>query len=297
MRFAVNYSAQGAHLWREGLIQVDCFKCPAWSKLISDLLGIYPIYVHFPLRVGMGIGDALNTETKEKPDWSFFEKIAGQTHTPYFNVHLAPVPEDHPDIPVNDLGSKHSKKMVEYMVRDLRTIVEKFGADKIIAENIYSAWGEHPLSAIVPEVVRDVIEETGCGLLLDISHARQAARELHMDPRDYINTLPLQHLREIHITGIQIFNDYWIDKLRNADVPIKSTTKFINQPIDHLPMTQPDWDFFQWVVDQISDGHWREPEIIAFEYGGIGKGFFEATTDSDILKDQIPRLYNMVHQI
>ena len=295
MRFAVNYSEQGAHLWRNGSIQVDCFKCPAWPKLVNKLRGVYPLYVHFPLRVGMGIGDAINTETNEKPDWQILELMAAQTNTPFFNIHLAPIPEDHPEIPLNELGFKYSEQFTRVMVQDVSAVIERVGSGKVIAENIYSAWGVHPISAVIPEVVRDVIEETGCGLLLDISHARQAARELQMDPQQYIKKLPLHRLREVHITGIQIFNDFWIDKLHNAGISYIDYERYANQPIDHLPMQWQDWEFFQWALDNISQGHWNKPDIIAFEYSGIGKGFFKATTDTQVLAKQIPRLFDMVH--
>lgn len=295
MRFAVNYSHQGADLWRKGLIQVDCFKCPAWPKLIAELYGSYPLYVHFPLRVGKGVGDAINTETHQAPDWQHFESIAAQTNTPFFNVHLAPIPGDHPEIPADQLGAAYSDQLTAYMVQDIQSIVDKFGPDKVIAENIYSHWGQHPKAGILPEVVRDVIKETGCGLLLDISHARQATRELQMDPKNYINKLPLDRLREVHITGIQMFDATWIEKVRQNGIGDMDFEKYANQLIDHLPMVEQDWAFFQWAMEQILQGAWREPEIVAFEYSGVGQGLFQATTDSEILLNQVPRLYAMVH--
>jgi uncharacterized protein (UPF0276 family) len=297
MRFAVNFSKQGAQLWQEGFIQVDCFKCPAWSELINELRFDYPLYVHFPLRVGIGIGSAVDTEKNAIPDWHAFEILTAQTNTPFFNVHLAPIPEDHPEIPVDVLGISYSDQLTDYMVQDIKPIVDRYGVESVIAENIYSAWGEHPIAAILPEVVYDVITESGCGLLLDISHARQAARELGMDPKTYINKLPLHRLRELHVSGIQPFTEYWIGMLRDADITNIDFAKFVNQPIDHLPMVQQDWLFFQWALDQIIEGIWQEPEIIAFEYSGIGKGFFQATTNSEVLKSQVPRLYDLVHAI
>jgi uncharacterized protein (UPF0276 family) len=296
MRFAINYSKQGAHLWQQGLIQVDCFKCPAWKNLIDELKGHYPLYVHFPLRVGKGIGDAINTETKDRPDWKLFEQIANQTQTPYINIHLAPIPQDHEDIPVYELDSSYSEHLTRYMIKDLKAVVQHLGAEKVIAENIYSAWGAHPIAAVIPEVARDVIEDADCGLLLDISHARQAARELQMDPKDYIQKLPLHRLREIHITGIQVLDANWIDKLQNAGISFNKYQKYYNHPIDHLPMIEQDWIFFQWALNQIFEGQWHAPDVIAFEYGGIGKGFFQATTDAGVLVKQVPRLYRMVHR-
>lgn len=296
MKFAVNYSTQGAQLWKQGLIEVDLFKCPAWVDLISELHITTPIYIHFPLRVGKGIGDAINTETKEPPQWQIVESLLTQTKTQFINVHLAPIPEDHPYIPIFDLGTAYSERFSEYMIKDINPLVSRYGADTIICENIYSFWGEHPKAAIVPEVVRDVIVETGCGLLLDISHARQAARELGMDPKVYIEQLPVDRLREIHITGIQVFSKNWGEKLEAAGIKYEAYAKYMNHCLDHLPMTEADWEFLDWSLEQIKRGQWRTPELVTFEYSGVGKGFFQATTDVNILQSQIPRMYNMVHQ-
>jgi hypothetical protein len=62
-------------------------------------------------------------------------------------------------------------------------------------------------------------------------------------------------------------------------------------------MLSDDWEYLQWALNNINTGLWHEPDVVAFEYSGIGKGFFEATTDSNVLLEQIPRMYEMVHQI
>jgi uncharacterized protein (UPF0276 family) len=295
MRFAVNYSTQGAMLWRDGTIEVDCFKCPAWPQLIDDIIDDYPLYIHYPLRVGSGIGDALNTETKQRPDWELFLQLGEKTHTPHFNVHLAPIAGDHADIPVNSLDYTYSQKLIQSMVADMQPLLNIARPENVVAENIYSACGQHPLSAIVPEVTREVIQETKCNLLLDISHARIAARELDMDVKDYINQLPVDRIKEIHVTGIQVLDDHWIHKLSQAGISLANLEKYFYHPIDHLPMVEQDWLFFQWALDQIWEGNWQEPEFITFEYSGIGEGFFQATTERSILAEQIPRFYKMVH--
>ena len=86
--------------------------------------------------------------------------------------------------------------------------------------------------ACLPEVVRRVIEETGCGLLLDLSHTRLAAQELGMDARDYISALPVERIHEIHVTGIQRFEGRWMDMVRRAGIKEEEVV-FAGQPIDH----------------------------------------------------------------
>jgi hypothetical protein len=62
----------------------------------------------------------------------------------------------------------------------------------------------------LPETICRVVEETDCGLLLDLSHARLAAWALNMDPQDYVNQLPVQRICEIHVTGIQRIDRHWV---------------------------------------------------------------------------------------
>ncbi|MCP5095915.1 MAG: hypothetical protein GY943_10205, partial [Chloroflexi bacterium] len=97
----MNYSDPVANLLRDQQIQIDNFKCPAWPDLVATVQKIHPTYVHFPLRVGAGIGDAIDTETKQLPDWSKVETLLKQTDTPLVNLHLSPTIQDYPNIPVD----------------------------------------------------------------------------------------------------------------------------------------------------------------------------------------------------
>lgn len=54
MKFAVNYSTEGAELLRQGQIELDLFKCPAWPDLLPEARALRLAHVHFPLIVGSG---------------------------------------------------------------------------------------------------------------------------------------------------------------------------------------------------------------------------------------------------
>jgi uncharacterized protein len=117
------------------------------------------------------------------------------------------------------------------------------------------------------------VDESGCGLLLDLSHARIAALQLGVDERDYINSLPVDRLRELHITGLRFTDeDGWYD---------------------HSPMRAEDWVATQWAIEQIQAGHWAHPWAVALEYGGIG-AFFKERSRNDVLAVDIPRLYELI---
>jgi hypothetical protein len=63
---------------------------------------------------------------------------------------------------------------------------------------------------------------------------------------------------------------------------------------DHFKLQQEDFRLIEWSLDNIRKGYWRKPEIIAFEYGGVGSTFVWRT-DIKVLKEQVPLLNKIIH--
>jgi len=210
MKFALNYSREAAALVQAGRIEVDYFKLPAWPATILEATGIMPAYIHFPLKAGLGIADVYNTETHQLADLDRVEELLNQTRTPYVNIHLSPTIYDHPDIPVTTSYPPHINMITDFLLQDVLALTHRFGPERVIVESVYSHGGQELQPAYLPEVINTVVEESGCGFLLDISHTRLAAQDLGMDARRYISSLPLHRLREVHVTGIQLFDEKWI---------------------------------------------------------------------------------------
>ncbi|MBN1873549.1 MAG: DUF692 family protein [Anaerolineae bacterium] len=293
MQFAVNYSEAAAALLHAGKVQFNRFKCPAWPDLVARVQAQYPVYIHCPLRVGMGTGDALDTETGSSADWDKYEALLMQTGTPWVSLHLGPQPGDHPEIPVASLSPEHVERVTEALIRDVNAVVARFGPEHVVGENIFSYYSSHLWAATLPDVLRCVVEATGCGFLLDLSHARLAAHDLGMDPRGYLNALPVAHIREVHVTGIQTFTGHWLEKARRAGID-PDKLRFVERPIDHLPMLGEDWEMLEWALRQIRSGAWAEPWVIAYECGGVG-WIYEAVMDEATLAEEVPRLYHLIH--
>jgi uncharacterized protein (UPF0276 family) len=183
--------------------------------------------------------------------------------------------------------------LVENSLRDISAVSARFGAERIIIENEGNVpRGLRPV--YLPSVIRRVVEESGCGFLLDLSHARLVAPFLNIDERTYISSLPLGRLRELHITGIQCFDEFWVNLLRKDGAAESDIQNFGGRRMDHLPMTAPDWEMVACALAQIRDGAWLKPRTVAYEYGGIGKPW-ESVTLKECLEQQVPRLYRMVH--
>lgn len=292
IQFAVNYSEIVATLLRTKQIQFNRFKCPAWPDLMKKAQAQHPIYVHCPLRVGWGIGEAQDTETNLPPNWTKYEALLAQTDTPWVSLHLGPKIEDFPDIPPTSLAPAHVAQVTQALLRDISAVVARFGPERVVVENIFGFYGNYLWAAMLPEVIAQIIIETGCGFLLDLSHAVLAARDLARPFREYVRALPVAHIREVHITGVQRFTGHWAALSRAAGIDVEALC-YNEQLIDHMPMTAADWKGVTWAMAQIHSGAWATPWVVAVEYGGVG-GIFEALGDVAIFIDQIPRLRALV---
>lgn len=258
MKLAMNYSPQAADLACQGAIQVDVWKLPDWPNLIETVVASHPGYVHLGLQAGR----------LEGVDWEQAAALMAQTDTPYANLHL--------EVWADGQGDEDAGCIAERLIRDIGQAVEHFGAERVIVENVpYQDPKRTVARAVIePQVIRQVIEATGCGLLLDLSHARITAQQLGWDEKKYIARLPVERLRELHVTGLAFHEGYLID---------------------HLPMTDDDWAFLDWALGRIRAGEWARPWALAFEYGGMSPQF-DWRTDRAVMVEQVPRLLRLVRE-
>lgn len=266
MQFALNYSPQAAALLLEGRIAIDRFKCPPWPDLIAAASPLRPVAIHFELRAG----------APEPPvvDWDALEAFAAETGTPTINLHLGAKRDEYPDIDHAATDPAALERITAALVRDVQAAVDRFGPERVIVENVpyHAERGQILRACVEPEVINAVVETTGCGLLLDISHGVIAARYTDRPERDYLAALPVHRLREMHVTGIH----HREGRLQ-----------------DHLALVDTDWANFAWVLDHIARGEWAAPWLVAFEYGGIGP-IFDWRSEPDVIAAQVPRMVEMV---
>ncbi len=258
MRFAVNYSTKLAELVKIGKVDIDLFKCPEWEGLLKAAAAVKPVYLH--LDITLGRGDV------QKLDFDKLRKMLAETATPHVNCHLSATA----DLKLGNRTDRNS--LLKQWVKEIEVLKCEFAGYPIISENL-------PFEPPIPEyhlasdaeLISSAIIETDTGLLLDISHARISANTLELGYKEYIEKLPLDRLHEFHITGVRRYHGFLED---------------------HFEMQPEDWASTEWAAEQIRSGAWREPEIVAFEYGGVGE-WFSWRTDTLALEEQVPRLYRL----
>ena len=265
MKLAVNYSEAAVYLIDKGDANVDLFKVPDWDDLIEEAQELRPVSVHFPFHVGAA---------RESVD---LDRAAGQmsrTGTESLNLHVVPSQERFPHLDVADVSPAAKSEVAQALTSDVAGYCERFGAAAVIIENVIYRGPERKLlrSGIEPDVLGEVVSATGCGFLLDLSHALITARSLGMDEWKYLDSLPVHALEELHVSGIHL---------------LEGGLK------DHLPLTEDDWQYLSGVIGRIKAGAWPSPRQLAFEYGGIGP-VFSWRSEPSVLREQLPRLAEMV---
>ena len=270
MQFAINYSPQAADLLTHGALAIDRFKCPDWPDMIATAQSFCPVYVHFDLRADPHLNATL--------DFDAIARWCDATDTPYVNLHLSPRPENYPAVARDTTDPRDIAAVTDAMLAGIALVVEHFDAEHVVLENVpyYALEGNVMRPASEPAVIRRVVEESGCGFLFDISHARLSARHMGLDEEAYIAQMPGEHLRELHVTGIG----------RDQAGHVR----------DHLALTDADWPFLDRVLDRIRSGEWAQPWVMAFEYGGIGP-LFDWRSESSVIAAQVPLLADRAHAL
>ena len=264
-QLAINFSPEAAELAAKGAIDFDLFKVPDWDEVVAEAQQLKPCRVHFPFQIGAA---------RERPELERSATLMARTGSRLFNVHVAPSIERFRDFGVADTGSAALTAVAQALLSDLQPACERFGAESVIVENLIYRGEDRGLlrAGVEPATLQTLVEESGCGLLLDISHARITAAALNIDPWLYLDSLPTHALRELHVTGVQ---------------PLDGGLR------DHLPFVDDDWRFLDGVVGRIKAGAWPAPELVAFEYGGVGP-VFNWRSDEDVIAEQLPRLREKV---
>lgn len=266
MKFAINWSPESADLLKSGTIQVDLFKCPDWDKLVSDARSQSPSYIHFPLVIGNG----------QYQQWDFdaIQFWLDKTETTFVNCHVLPTKSQFDE-------NVSLESLIPHLIEEVQALCDRFGAERIIIENCPYFSGNIDKGFLRqgtdPRIFHEIIQATGCGFLLDMAHAYMVSDFLNLDFETYISELPVNHIREFHITGI----GKWSTGVQG----------------DHMPMTAPDWERLDFCIANFQSKKWRKPDVIAFEYGGIASLKDLCGSDKNIMAEQVPQLYQLAHSI
>jgi uncharacterized protein (UPF0276 family) len=234
----VNYSVPLAALYAEGFACFDGIEIGPWfppEEVVGfrQLFSAMPFYFH-----------ASSVMTPMKRDRRFpgrLKEYLACTESPWLSYHIELLPLyifrlSHLGLrlPPPETG-EITRQFIDMLVR-----VKEITALPIVLENLHSIRGKKYDYAASPEVITEIVKETGSGFLLDIAHARVAAEYQEQEVRSYIKRLPLDKLAQIHVSGVRLRNGRIYDA--------------------HESMGEEDYCLLEWVLD-IS-----RPQVVTLEY-------------------------------
>ena len=181
---------------RAGWLEVHAENYMGESAAVSHLEKIretYPLSMH---GVGLSLGSAggLDRDHLER-----LRKVCRRFQPALFSEHLAWSVAD--GAYLNDLlplrYDEHSLGVVASNIHHLQDVLQR----RVLIENL-SAYIEFAGSTMdEAEFLAELVNRTGCGLLLDVNNVYVSAANLGFDARAFIDTLPSEAIGEIHLAG------------------------------------------------------------------------------------------------
>lgn len=153
----------------------------------------YPLSIH---GVGLSIGgiSPLNVTHLKR-----LAELLARYQPESFSEHLAW--SSHNDIFLNDLLPIPYTKESLQRVCDHIDQVQSYLKRQMLLENP-ATYVEFSHSTInEPDFIREVVQKTGCGLLLDVNNIYVSCVNHHRNPQEYLHALPLIAVGEIHLAG------------------------------------------------------------------------------------------------
>jgi uncharacterized protein (UPF0276 family) len=175
----------------------------------SHLRGLRQIAERHPL-VAHGVGASLGTPGGPSREYlRALAKLVRETGTLWASDHLCYTTAG--GLALNELMPlPFTAEAVRCVARNVRRVQDAIGVPWLV-ENIsyYATIDDSEMDEA--SFIRAVVEEAGCGLLLDVNNVFVNAHNQGYDARAFIARLPLDRVVQIHLAGHDRSGPVWID--------------------------------------------------------------------------------------
>ncbi|MBY0408432.1 MAG: DUF692 domain-containing protein, partial [Rickettsiales bacterium] len=202
---------------------------------LARILEYYPVVMH---GVAMSIGtvDPLNSEYLTK-----LKKLADDIKPAWISDHLCWTGIAHKNthdllpVPYTEEALKH----ITQRIKDVQDFLER----PIALENPSTYLEFKQSSMPEAEFIARMAEESGCNLLLDVNNVYVTCFNHRLDPKAYLDTLPLDRVIQIHLSGhtnngthiIDTHDDHVVDE-------VWQLYKYGVHKAGRVPNTMVEWD-------------------------------------------------------
>ena len=213
-----------------GQVQVDYLKVGPWigADRMRHRAANYPVLLHLHTSL---IGRSIQSEIPA------LQNLIQQTHPPFVSFHL--------DVPAGRLFRFWKKAGVPFpifkrdfaarqAIENIKALQDAFPIPIAIENQAYHRHTGHDY-LVDPDFVREIVQATGCKLLLDLGHALVSAAMRGEVVNDYIFGLPLEEVIEIHVSGPRLYKG----RLRDLHQPLADEDyNLLRFTLPHCPNLQ-----------------------------------------------------------
>ncbi|NDL66763.1 DUF692 family multinuclear iron-containing protein [Anaerotalea alkaliphila] len=274
VKFGCNYSAELLNLVQEDKLQIDYIKIGAFGPfedILEETKEKAPLLIH-----GFGWFEDAGTDHLEASHFEHMNHMLNKFESPHLGVHCALFRKDveHLRPVLEQEGADAAGIYMEHMLGVVGRYKEALDVP-VLLENIdYSPFYNREVTlpeVVDPGFIADLCEKADVGFLLDLSHAKVSAYHLGMDIYDYLEQLPLERMKEIHLSGTHCSRKYGEEDVHDA-------------------LTEKDYELLEWILEQ------KMPEVVTLEYGWPGADY-AWRTHRTLIHSQMTKIQSMVRDI
>ena len=239
MKLTCNDSPPLRFLLEQGEVGLDFFKVGRLEELEAALF-YRPVLIH----VGFGIGDTVATYAGF--DWNGLNALVKRSGSPHVAVHLEVSTHNWQGADLRVQNRAEVLQITEQLTALCRFLRDRLECPLLLENMDYMGSELKPgygvfRASVKPALMWQLVETVGVGVLLDLAHLRVTAYHLGLDVYALARSLPLDKVREIHVSG-----PTFIDGLGLRD--------------DHQELAEADYELLEWVLTQTN------AEIVTLEY-------------------------------
>jgi len=205
------------------------------KRHLAEIKERYPIVMH-GVSLSIGTVDPLNSDylrqLKKLMDWvnpAWISDHLCWTGVAHRHVHdLLPVP--------------YTEASLKYIVKRIAQVQDFLGRP-IALENPSTYLEFNSSSMPEAEFMARMVEESGCWLLLDVNNVYVSCYNHRLDPKSYIDSMPLNRVVQVHLAGHENHDTHMIDTHNGPVIDdVWQLYRYVVNQCQHLPNTMIEWD-------------------------------------------------------
>lgn len=223
------------------------YAVPEKSERLFESLKDFPLVPH-------GVGMSVGTDMPLDEDYlDRTARLLGRTESAWFSDHLS-----FTKVPDTDIGQLtplwFTEEALEVVCRNVGQLKSKIDTPFLL-ENITYYFPLPNGEMTEAEFITRSLDKTDCGLLLDVNNLHINSVNLGYDPYDFLRSIPLERVVEVHIGGGQQMLGMLVDTHGASVHPeVWEILKFVvaNSPIKGIVLER-DQDFpdFREIVETL----------------------------------------------